>query len=602
MDGTTTAGPRVRATGGGANRWVVLLVLCVSLLLVALDATVLHVAVPAVTEDLRPTGVELLWIVDAYPLVCASLLILFGTLGDRVGRRRILLLGYALFGVASAVAAVATTPEVLIAARALLGVGGAMIMPATLSILRAVFPDRRERATAIGIWTAVAAVGAATGPVLGGFLVQHFWWGSVFLVNIPLMAMILPVSRWLLPESRGSGNGPWDVVGALMAAAGVLAVVLGVKRLGVGHGLLELRTAGPLLAGALLLVLFVRRQRRRVHPLIDMRMFQRATFTTAVGCIVLAMLALVGLELIAVQYLQLVLGLSPLETGLRLLPLTFAAMAAGATGSYTLRRIGPRRMVGWGFVLTAGAVLLLTLMGHHDRPLLLTAGFVLLGFGLQTTLFAAYESMLSEAPAAQAGGAAAIGETSYQLGAGMGIALLGSVMNAAYAPGLTGASGVPGAARTAAANSLGEAYQVAAALGGPAGDALRIAARSSFVHGLHVTLLVSAGLLLLGAVAALRLPKVMECAALPAKLPEQVPHESHAVPAGHELPEQAPREPYDSHESYESREPCEPHESYESREPCEPHELAERHDPVAVPARRAPAEAAGAIGPGRTAH
>ncbi|WP_351233001.1 MFS transporter [Streptomyces sp. NPDC002133] len=584
MYGTTTAGARVRATGGGANRWVVLLALCVSLLLVALDATVLHVAVPAVTEDLRPTGVELLWIVDAYPLVCASLLILFGTLGDRVGRRRILLLGYALFGVASAVAALATSPEVLIAARALLGVGGAMIMPATLSILRAVFPDRRERATAIGIWTAVAAVGAATGPVLGGFLLQHYWWGSVFLVNIPLMAMILPVGRWLLPESRGSGNGPWDVVGALMAAAGVLAVVLGVKRLGVGHGLLDLRTAGPLLAGALLLVLFVRRQRRRVHPLIDMRMFHQATFSTAVGCIVLAMLALVGLELIAVQYLQLVLGMSPLETGLRLLPLTFAAMAAGATGSYTLRRVGPRRMVGWGFVLTAGAVLLLTLMGHHDRPLLLTAGFVLLGFGLQTTLFAAYESMLSEAPAAQAGGAAAIGETSYQLGAGMGIALLGSVMNAAYAPGLTAASEVPGAARTAAANSLGEAYQVAAALGGPAGDALRIAARSSFVHGLHVTLLVSAGLLLLGAVAALRLPKVMECAAPSAKLPEQVPHDSPAVPAGHELPEQAPREPYDSRES------------------CEPHELVERHDPLAVPARRAPAEAAGAIGPGRTAH
>ncbi|MFE7776680.1 MFS transporter [Streptomyces sp. NPDC057445] len=563
MFGRTTAAARTRAAGGGANRWVVLLVLCVSLLLVALDATVLHVAVPAVTEDLRPSSVELLWIVDAYPLVCASLLILFGTLGDRVGRRRILLLGYALFGVASAVAALATTAEVLIAARALLGVGGAMIMPATLSILRAVFPDRRERATAIGIWTAVAAVGAATGPVLGGFLVQHFWWGSVFLVNIPLMVLMLPVGRWLLPESRGSGDGPWDVIGALTAAAGVLGVVLGVKRLGVGHGLLDIRTVGPLVAGALLLTLFVRRQKRREHPLIDIRMFARAAFSTSVGCIVLAMLALVGLELIAVQYLQLVLELSPLETGLRLLPLTFAAMAAGATGSFTLRRIGPRRMVGWGFVLTAAAVLLLTLMGHHDRPLLLTVGFVLLGFGLQTTLFGAYESMLSEAPAAQAGGAAAIGETSYQLGAGMGIALLGSVMNAAYAPGLTDASGVPGAARTAAANSLGEAYKVADALGGPAGDALRIAARSSFVHGLHVTLVVSAGLLLLGALAALRLPKVMECPSASAELPEQQGHQAT------EAPGRTARE-------------------------------AQEH--LTVPARRAPAGAAGAAGSGRTAH
>ncbi|MFI8964165.1 MFS transporter [Streptomyces sp. NPDC053493] len=515
MARTITAGTRPRPLGrgtdGGANRWVVLVVLCVSLLLVALDATVLHVAVPSVTEDLRPSSTALLWIVDAYPLICASLLILFGTLGDRVGRRRVLLLGYALFGIASAVAALATVPEVLIGARALLGVGGAMIMPATLSILRAVFPDRRERATAIGIWTAVAAVGAATGPVLGGFLVENYWWGSVFLINIPLMALILPVGRWLLPESRGGADGPWDVLGALMAAAGVLGAVLGVKRLGAGESLLALPTAGPLFVGAALLVLFVRRQKRRAHPLIDMRLFARAPFTTSVGCIVLAMLALVGLELIAVQYLQLVLGLSPLETGLRLLPLTFAAMAAGATGSYTLRRLGPRRMVGWGFVLTAAAVLLLVLMGQHDRPLLLTAGFVLLGFGLQTTLFSAYESMLSEAPPESAGGAAAIGETSYQLGAGMGIALLGSVMNAAYAPGLRGVPGVPDGTARAAANSLGEAYQVADRLGGPAGAALHQAARHAFVNGLHVTLFVSAGLLLLGALMALRLPRVMEC-------------------------------------------------------------------------------------------
>ena len=209
MSGTTTAAARCRReAGAGANRWVVLVVLCVSLLLVALDATVLHVAVPAVTEDLTPGAIELLWIVDIYPLVCASLLILFGTLGDRVGRRRVLLLGYALFGVASAIAALADTAQVLIVARALLGVGGAMIMPATLSILRQVFPDRRERALAIGVWSAVAAVGAAVGPLLGGFLLEHFWWGSVFLINIPLMLVSLPVGRLLLPESTGDGDGP----------------------------------------------------------------------------------------------------------------------------------------------------------------------------------------------------------------------------------------------------------------------------------------------------------------------------------------------------------------------------------------------------------
>ncbi|MGW1077734.1 MFS transporter [Streptomyces sp. NPDC002537] len=528
MSGTTTAGPRRAAgvprqrvrrgpwlpsrtgPGPGANRWTVLVVLCVSLLLVAVDATVLHVAVPAVTEDLRPGAVQLLWIVDVYPLVCASLLILFGTLGDRVGRRRVLLLGYGLFGVASALAALAPSPEVLIGARALLGAGGAMIMPATLSILRQVFPDRHERALAVGIWSAVAAVGAAFGPLLGGFLLEHFWWGSVFLINIPLMAVSLPVGRWLLPESTGGRDGPWDVFGALMAAFGLFGVVLAVKRLGGGEPPLTLATAVPAVAGAGLLVLFARRQRRRAHPLVDLGMFARPAFGTSVGCIVLAMLALVGLELIAAQYLQLVLGLTPLETGLRLLPLTLAAMAAGLVGSRMLRRLGPRTMVGAGFLLTAAAVVSLTAMGTHDRPAVLFGCFVLLGFGLETTLFGAYESMLSEAPAESAGGAAAVGETSYQLGAGIGIALLGSVMNATYAPGVAGTRGVPDAASAAAGRSLGEAYEVASRLDGPTGDRLRAAARDAFVHGLHVTLLLSAGLLLLGAVAALRLPRATD--------------------------------------------------------------------------------------------
>ncbi|TKA09013.1 MFS transporter [Actinacidiphila oryziradicis] len=527
MTGTPTAGTaepaHVPQHTRPVNRWTVLVVLCSSLLLVALDATVLHVAVPAVTEDLHPGAIQLLWIVDAYPLVAASLLILFGTLGDRVGRRRVLLMGYGLFAGASAIAAFAPSAHILIAARALLGVGGAMIMPATLSIIRQVFPDRRERAVAIGIWTAVAAVGAAVGPVLGGFLVEHFWWGSVFLVNIPLMAVMLPLGRWLLPESRGEQDGPWDVFGALTAAAGVLGAVLGVKDLGGGHGSGRLGGIVPLLVGVALLVMFVRRQRRREHPLIDMRMFSRPAFSTSVGCIVLAMLALVGLELIAVQYLQLVLGLSPFSTGLRLLPLTFAAMAAGLFGSRLLQRLGPRTMVSLGFLLTALAVLGLTVMGQHDRPWLLTGGFVLLGFGLETTLFGAYESMLSEAPAAQAGGAAAIGETSYQLGAGIGIALLGSVMNAAYAPGLARVPGVPSSSSAEAAKSLGEAYDVSGRLGGPAGAALRHAARHSFVHGLHMTLFVSAGLLLLGAVAALRLPRVMECGAAAAAAVAGIP-------------------------------------------------------------------------------
>ncbi|GEB53011.1 MULTISPECIES: MFS transporter [Streptomyces] len=520
MSGTTTAGsqqadapvPGRRSGGAHVNRWVVLTVLCASLLLVAIDATVLHVAVPAVTEDLRPGSIQLLWIVDAYPLMCASLLILFGTLGDRVGRRRVLLFGYTLFAVASAVAAYAPSAAVLIGARALLGVGGAMIMPATLSILRQVFPDRRERALAVGIWSAVAAVGAAVGPLVGGLLLEHFWWGAVFLINIPLMAASLPIGRWLLPESVSDAEGPWDVFGAVLAAAGLCGAIFGVKRAGSGE-LLSVGTWLPLLAGIVLIAWFVRRQRRRPHPLVDVGTLTRAGFGTSVGCIVLTVLALVGLALIAAQYLQLVLGLSPLQTGMRLLPLSVAAIAAGLAGSRLLALMGPRAMVSLGFVVTALAVLCLTGVGEEDRPGLLIGGFVLLGFGLETTLFGCYESMLSEAPPEQSGGAAAVGETAYQLGAGIGIALLGSVMNAAYGPGVRGAagdSGLPSTAGDDASHSLGEAYEVAAQYGGPSGEALRQAARGAFVSGLHATLLVSAGLLLVGALAALRLPRRMD--------------------------------------------------------------------------------------------
>ncbi|WP_433343075.1 MFS transporter [Streptomyces sp. CA-253872] len=497
--------PAVRAPAPRPG--LVLAVLSLSLFLVSVDATVLHVAIPAVTEDLRPGAGQLLWIVDSYPLVCASLLLLFGSLGDRVGRRRVLLAGYALFAAASALAALAGSAPVLVLARALLGVGGAMIMPATLSLLRVVFPDRGARAVAIGVWSAVAAVGAATGPLIGGLLLAHYWWGSVFLVNVPLMLLSIPLGRALLPASRGGGEGPWDLAGAFLAAAGLFSCVYGIKRAGTGAGPLEAEVYGPLLLGVVLLVLFVRRQRTRPRPLLDPRLLAAGGFLVPAGCVVLAMLALVGLELIAAQYLQLVLGLGPLATGLRLLPLTFAAVAAGLAGAVLLRRLGPRLMVAGGFCLTATAVLLLTGMGQRDDAVLLTAGFVLLGLGLETTLFAAYEAMLHEAPRACAGGAAAFGETAYQLGAGLGIALLGSVMNAAYAPGLRAVPGVPAGARTAAGHSLGEAYTVADRLGGPAGQALRTAARTAFVHGLHVTLLVSAVLLGAGALLALRLPR-----------------------------------------------------------------------------------------------
>ncbi|MET7641617.1 MFS transporter [Streptomyces sp. NPDC005438] len=509
-----------------------LVVLCVSLFLVALDATVLHLAVPEVSEDLRPSGVQLLWMVDVYPLVCASLLILFGVLGDRVGRRRVLLLGYVIFGCASALAAFARTPEALIGARALLGVGGSMIMPATLSILRQVFPDRRERALAVGVWSAVAAVGAAAGPLMCGLLLQHFWWGSVFLVNVPLMVLSIPVGRAVLPESRGGCRGPWDWPGAVLAAAGLFALTFALKRFGAETTALDPLALATLVTGAVLLTLFVLRQRRAPSPLVDLGVLARPGFGLALGCITLAMLALVGLMLIAAQYLQLILDLTPLQTGLRLLPLAFAAVSAGLLGPRMLAAWGPRRMVAVGFVLTATGVLSLSALGQQDDPRLMIAGFVLLGYGLETTLFGSYESMLSEAPVRQAGAAAAMGETSYQLGAGMGIALLGTVMNAQYAAGVAHADGVSDATRSSATHSLGEALQRADQLGGTSGELLRSAARGAFVDGMHTTLLVSAALLVLGALAALRLPRTVERPGTPVVLPGQERRAPAAVTAG----------------------------------------------------------------------
>ena len=531
MSGTTTAAAalRRRAAGAGANRWVVLVVLCVSLLLVALDATVLHVAVPAVTEDLRPGAIELLWIVDVYPLVCASLLILFGTLGDRVGRRRVLLLGYApLRRRLRRSPPSPTTPQVLIAARALLGVGGAMIMPATLSILRQVFPDRRERALADRHLERGRRGRRRGRPAARRLPARALLVGLGLPHQHPADGWSACRSgRWLLPESRGDGDGPWDV--RRRADGRGRTVRRRPRREAARRRRAALRRVDPgcrCCAGAALLVLFVRRQRRRTHPLIDLRMFARPAFSTSVGCIVLAMLALVGLELIAAQYLQLVLGLSPLETGLRLLPLTFAAMAAGLAGSQHAAALRAAR--GWSRSASASprwrcwCSPAMGATGQHGPAAV--RGFVLLGFGLETTLFGAYESMLSEAPPAQAGGAAAIGETSYQLGRGhRHRAARQRHERGLRARALVGARGVPAAASGARGtrwarrtrSPRGSAGRPGAALRGRGPGLLRARAACDACWSAR-------GCCCSGAVMALRLPRAMECGA-PAAPPEPEP-------------------------------------------------------------------------------
>ncbi|WP_308250034.1 MFS transporter [Sphaerisporangium fuscum] len=479
-----------------------LALLCSSLLLIAVDATVLHIAVPALTAALEPTSVELLWIIDVYSLVVAPLLVTFGTLGDKYGKRRFVLWGYVVFGIASLSAAFAGGPVALIASRALLGVGGAMIMPATLSIIRQVFTDRRERAIALGVWSAVAAAGAAVGPLVGGVLVEHFWWGAVFLINVPLLAVALPLAVRLLPDCPGNPGHRWDLPSAVLSTLGILFAAFGLKE--AGHGsLIGVRPAlAVLLAGAVLLVWFTARQRRLAQPLLDIGLFAQRGFAIGVLCVLLAVFSLVGLQLMLAQYLQLVLGDSPLEAGVRMLPLMIAAITGGLCAAHLLQRFGLRATMAGGLGL-AGLSLAPTLAwGAEQHPLMLCLCFAGIGFGVEVALLAASDTIMASAPESRAGGAAAIEETAYELGAGLGVAVLGTITSVVYAPGVGTVAGIRPHQMGEARESLASAAHVAQQVGGPAATALMDAARAAFVTALHSTIMVSVALLAVTAVTA----------------------------------------------------------------------------------------------------
>ncbi|MEW9553138.1 MFS transporter [Nonomuraea sp. NPDC050783] len=498
----TQAAPFVKtlARRPGERRWSVLALLCLALLLITVDATVLHIAVPALTAALEPSAVQLLWIIDVYSLVVAPLLIVFGTLGDKYGRKRLVLGGFVLFGLASAGAAFAPTPLTLILARALLGVGGAMIMPATLSLIRQVFTDRRERALALGVWSAVAAAGAAVGPLVGGVLVG-WWWGAVFLVNVPILLVLLPAAARLLPDSPVRRDRPWDGLSAALSMLGLLALAFGLKE--AGSGTLMPRWASVLvfLAGAGLLAAFVRRQRRLAVPLLELGLFRRREFATGVAGVLLGVFALVGLQLMLAQYLQLVLGDSPVRAAFRMLPLVLSAICGGLAAAHILPRVGLRATMSGGLGLVALALSPTLSWGVEGHPVMLAVCFVGIGFGVQVALLAASDTIMSAVPESRAGGAAAIEETAYELGAGLGVAVLGTITAIAYAPGLPAVPGVRAADMDEARQSLASAAHVAQEVGGSAGGALLDAARWAFVNALHTTVVVSVVLLSLTAVA-----------------------------------------------------------------------------------------------------
>ncbi|WP_432032417.1 MFS transporter [Streptomyces antibioticus] len=477
------------------GRWLALAVLVLAVLLVAVDATVLGLATPYISEDLEPSGTQLLWIGDVYSFVIAGLLVSMGSLGDRIGRKRILLVGATAFGLVSVLNAYATTPEMMIAARALLGVAGATLMPATLALIRNIFHDPRERSLAVGIWGATASAGTAVGPIVGGFLLEHFWWGAVFLINLPVMIVLVVVGLRTLPESKNPDPGPWDLISVALSLVGMIAVVYAVKE-SASHGpTWDAATAG--LLGAAALYGFVRRQLTLPKPLLDMRLFRRRGFGGAVLADMLTVLGMSGLVFFLSQYLQLVQGRRPLEAGLAELPAAVGAVVAGLLAGRVARRYSVRAVVSGGLAAIGLALAALTTVGQSTGYPVLGAALLAVGVGAGFSFTVTSDVILSSVPKEQAGAASAVSETAYELGAALGIAVLGSIVTGVYR-GFPSPAGTPDGAH----ESLGGAVEAAARMPSAAAEDMLASARTAFVDGLTLASGVGAAVLLATAAAA----------------------------------------------------------------------------------------------------
>ncbi len=478
----------------GRREWAGLAVLALPCLLYAMDLTVLNLAVPHLSADLRPSSAQLLWIVDIYGFMVAGSLVTMGTLGDRIGRRRLLLAGAAAFGAASVLAAWSSSAEMLIGARALLGIAGATVAPSTLSLIRTMFADPRQRTVAISVWITSFSVGGAIGPLLGGVLLEWFWWGSVFLLAVPVMALLLLLGPILLPEFRDPDAGRLDLVSAALSVAAVLAVIYGLKQLAQdGPGW---PPALSIPAGLAMGTLFVRRQQALANPLLDLRLFRVPAFSAALTTNLLSFFVGFGSLLFIAQYLQLVLGLSPLAAGLWMLPASVGFIVGSMLTPMLAGRVRPGLVMAGGLGLAAVGFGLLTQLdtGRAAGLPLLVAGSVVFSLGLAPVDTLATDLAVGAAPPERAGAASALAETSAEFGGALGIALLGVIGTAAYRGQIADAvpAGVPPGAAEAARDTLGGAVVAAGQLPDQLGQALLDAARQAFIQGLHLAFAVSA--------------------------------------------------------------------------------------------------------------
>ncbi len=500
--GSIRSGHRQGPPDVAGRRWAVLAVLCVSLLVVSIDNTILNVALPTIVRSLHASSGDLQWTIDAYAVVFAGLLLTSGSLGDRYGRKRVFNVGLVLFGIGSAASALSSTPHLLIASRAFMGIGAAAIMPSTLSILTNVFSDDAGRARAIGIWSGTTGLGMAIGPIAGGWLLAHYWWGSVFLVNVPIVAVGLVASVWLVPDSRDPAGTRPDPMGAVLSTAGLGLVLWGIIE-APSRSWTSPVVMAAVAAGILVLWIFVAWERRCDHAMLDLTFFSSRRFSAAMAALALVVFSLMGMLFILTQWLQFSLGLSPLDTGLRMGPIALVLVVVAPVSSVLAHRVGTKMVVTAGMVAIAVGLALLSRTGLASSYGAAVPALMLIGVGSGLAFAPATEAVMGSLPAERSGVGAATNSAGLQVGGALGVGILGSALSTRFqghlVPVLAGHH-LPAAIEQLVVGSLGGALAVAGHVGGPIGAALAAVSRRAFMSGMDLALAIGSVAVLVGVV------------------------------------------------------------------------------------------------------